>query len=302
LIDSLRTALIVGSISTVVAVACAGYVAWENRNSRNIALAVLAFAGAAIGTAATLGFELRSSSTESFITADFTVDRAKPQIRQWRYGRAPSQRVNREIAASDRYFAARPAPFNGDREKLVHDMVIFSLLSYFGVEQPDWQIRRAQFTSSREIATTATRLSRPQECTSYSGVQLQGILRGAKNGFADTQIIIYGGQLCLPPNSSIKAQSNALSLITPFCTVSFVLEPSGGVSYYEPGNSLNQPVLTSGEPALETRLTGIRVTTKYSALRAQSPDMPKYREWSERVVAGAKAWFEGEDRAKDTAP
>jgi hypothetical protein len=112
-------------------------------------------------------------------------------------------------------------------------MVIFSLLSYFGVEQPDWQIRRAQFTSSRETAITTTRLSRPQECTPYSGVQLQGILRGANNDFADAQIIIYGGQLCLPPNSAVDAQSNALNLITPFCTISFVLEPSGGVSYWQ---------------------------------------------------------------------
>jgi hypothetical protein len=293
LIDGLRTALIVGSISTIVALACAGYVAWENINSRNIVFAVATFAGAAVFMGLNLLFELRSTDTANVITADLTVDRAKPQIRQWNYRGTPSQRMNREIAASDQYFTTRPGPFDGDREKLVRDMVIFSLLSYFGVEQPDWQIRRAQFTSSRETAITTTRLSRPQECTPYSGVQLQGILRGANNDFADAQIIIYGGQLCLPPNSAVDAQSTALNLITPFCTISFVLEPSGGVSYHEPGNSLNQPVLASGESALETRLTGIRVTTKYSAIRAQSRDMPKYREWSERVVAGAKAWFEG---------
>jgi hypothetical protein len=292
LIDSLRTALIVGSISAVVAVACAGYVTWGSSNSRNIVFAWTTFAGAAVFMALNLWFELRSTDTENFITADFTVDRAKPEIRQWKYGSAPGLRVNSEIAASNQYFAARPAPFDGDREKLMQDM-IFSLLSYFGAEQPDWQGRRVQFTSQRETAITTTRVSKPQECTPYSGVQLREILRRANNDFADAQITIYGGQLCLPPNSVIQAQSNALNLITPFCTISFVLEPSGGVSYYEPGNSQKQPVLASGEPALETRLTGIRATTRYSAIRAQSREMPRYREWSDRVVAGAKAWFEG---------
>jgi hypothetical protein len=117
LIDGLRTTLIIGSISAFVALACAGYVALENRNSRNIFVAVLTFAGAVIGTGVALWFELSSSTpTENFITADLTVDRAKPQIRQWNYRGTPSQRMNREIAASDQYFTTRPGPFDGDRE------------------------------------------------------------------------------------------------------------------------------------------------------------------------------------------
>jgi hypothetical protein len=48
------------------------------------------------------------------------------------------QRRVREVEASDKYFAARPGAFNGDRQKLTQDMIIYSLLSYLAVEQRDW--------------------------------------------------------------------------------------------------------------------------------------------------------------------
>jgi hypothetical protein len=83
-------------------------------------------------------------------------------------------------------------------------------------------------------------------------------------------------------------------LTNPFSKISFVAEPSGGIYFGKPGASADeQPLLPSGEPTFETRTTRIRVMVRYSALRAQHNDMPKYKEWSKRLVSGAESWFTG---------
>jgi len=292
MIDDVRTSLIIGSIAAVIALVCAAYIAWENTGSRNVVLAASTFWGAAIFLGLNLFLDLRTKDNKDFITAEITVDRVKPQIRQWNYGSAPPQRLIRETTASDRYFAGRPGPFIGDRDKLVHDLIVFSLISYLATEQRDWQSRPVYFTGSMGIVTTSSLVSKPEECTIYTDARLRNALLDANNDFANVPMPFRGPVLCVPPNSIIEARSNSLKIVTPFCSISFALESSGAVFYYEPGNSLNQPKLADGEPALESRQTGIRVMTTFSALRANHRDMQKYQEWSARVVAGAKAWFE----------
>ena len=241
--DILRAALIVGPASTIVGLACAGYIAWENVNSRTVVFAVTAFAGAAVLLGLNLLFDLRSTESTDFISTELTVDRATPRIRQWwDYKNVPTQRFVREKAASDQYFAAHPGQFNGDREKLVRDMTIYSLLSYLVAEQRDWQSRPARFVGSMGSETVTLTVSKPEECADYTDDQLREVLADAKNEFAIVKPLIIGLPLCLPPHTVIEAKANALNLINPFCNISFVLEMSGGVFTYEPGNSLSQPL------------------------------------------------------------
>lgn len=105
--------------------------------------------------------------------------------------------------------------------------------------------------------------------------------------------MFFGRQsLCLPPRSKLQVRDDGLILTNPFCEISFILEPSGGIFFARPGTkALEQPLLPNGEPTFETRTIGIRVTVRYSAIRPQHNDMPKYRDWSKRVVSGAQSWF-----------
>jgi hypothetical protein len=317
--DSLWIALWVEvGAAVVLASVCLGYLVSQNLSSRNIVLATGALAGSVIflggqllfGVATGAGalaaaaillgiqllFELHAEERTDFITAEYTIDRATPEIRQWKYDSDQGQRLNKEVGASQTFAATHPGQFDGDRDKLTHDMVIFSLLAYFGVEQFDWQIKRVQFVGQTMGTLTTTSFgSKPDECTTVTKAQLQKLLLDAGNFFADGNMFFGPQALCLPPRSTIEVRPDALILINPFCDISFALEASGSVAYYQPGTgALEQPTLLNGESKLETRTTGIRVTVRCSAVRAQHRDMPKYQDWSKRVVSGAQNWFMGE--------
>lgn len=136
-----------------------------------------ALAGALILLVIQLVFELQADETTNFISAEYTIDRAKPEIRQWNYGSNQTQRFTHDLNASGNFAAAHPGQFNGNREKLTLDMVIFSLLAYLGVEQFDWQMKRTQFVGrSTGTLTRALPGSKPDECTMITKDQFPGIL------------------------------------------------------------------------------------------------------------------------------
>lgn len=317
--NGLRIALwAAGGAAVVLAAAGLGYLVSQNSSSRNIALAIGALAGAVIflggqlvfGVATgvwalaaavillgiQISFELHAEERTDLITAEYTIDRAKPEIRQWKYDLDQGQRLIRDLDGSGAFAAAHPGQFDGDREKLTRDMVIFSLLSYLGVEQTDWQMNRTQFVGQSMGTVTLTSLgSHADECTEVTRAQLRTLLLDAGNAFADGNMFFGYQALRLPPKSTIEVKAGSVVLQNPLCKISFVLELSGSVAFYEPGTgALVQPTLPNGELKLETRLTNIRVTVRCSAMKAQHRQMPKYQDWSKRVVSGAQSWFMGE--------
>jgi hypothetical protein len=200
-----------------------------------------------------------------------------------------------EQDASQKLAADHPDQFNGDREKLTLDMAVFSLLSYLGsAEQRDWQMKRTQFVGqTMGTATLAMAVSKPDECTIFTNEQLHAMLVQSSNSFAESAVTPLGRlTLCLPPWSTLQVTSSGLTLINPFCAISFAVESSGAAAFYRPDSrGLDQPLLPNGEPVFETRLIGIRVTVHYSRIRAQHRDMPTYQEWTKRVIDGAQIWF-----------
>lgn len=296
--DVLKLSLWIGLAAIAVGLVCLVTVAWANSNSRNLALATSTLAAALLLFATQLLFELRERSTTDFFTAEFTIDRKVPQIRQWNYPvtslRSSGWRIHRDIAASTFLAESDRTRFDGDRERLTQDMVLFSLVSYLGVEQSDWQLRRTVFQGpSVGAMVLVQRVSKPGECALVSRERLQGMLAAAGNAFAKAEImVIGGGDLCLPPGSVLTITQAGLQIATPYCTVAFNLEPSGSVSFTKPGTGGEVPQLDTGQSQLETRLTGIRAVVEFSWIRAQARDMQKYEEWSNRLVQGARIWFE----------
>ena len=93
--DSLRVAVWVGMAAAAVASVCLIYLLSQNSGSRNIALATGALLGAVVLLAVQLRFELRSEPSTDFITAEYTIDRSKPEIRQWNYDTDQGRRLDK---------------------------------------------------------------------------------------------------------------------------------------------------------------------------------------------------------------
>jgi hypothetical protein len=83
-----------------------------------------------------------------------------------------------------------------------------------------------------------------------------------------------------------------LTVLNYVCEISFIIEPSGGVGFGNPGKGADLPKLASGEPRFETRTTGLAVTTVFFDVRAGQINSDKYRQWSSALTNGARDWFE----------
>jgi hypothetical protein len=298
--DWLKIALGVGAISGLVALVCLGCVVWANGNSRNLALAGGALVGAIVLMAIQLAFELRAATEQDFFSVEYTIDRAVPYIRQWIYGiHGSGWRLGVEEGAGRALGQSHPELFiTGDRDKLTRDMVVFSTLAFFFWEQRDWQLKRTIFKGKTTGTNIQTMLgSRPDECTMISGDMVIDMLRRAGNSFASASEPLQRRSVCFPPKSTLKILPDSLVLTNPYCEISFSFEPSGGVHFTKPRTGGDVPQLPSdGGAQLESRLTGIRVTITYSALRAQDVKMTKYQDWTKQMLEGLRDWFEAADQ------
>lgn len=100
-----------------------------------------------------------------------------------------------EIGASDFLARSNPQAFSGNREKLTHDFAIFSLLSYFGREQFDWQLSTVALSSPTTGQLTQwQRLSTAGDCTEYHSKDVGSLLVAAGNEFHGAPVDIRVGR------------------------------------------------------------------------------------------------------------
>lgn len=292
--DTFKILLIFGLMAMVIAVISVGVFVWHNPGSRNLALATGTIGAALILFAIQLPFELRGSESTDFITAEFTIDRVKPQIRQWTYALDTGWRILSEIQASNWLADNNPDLFADDRKKVTSDLAVFSLISYLTTAQYDWQLKKQSFSGpSMGTITTYQRVSKSHECTELQEQDLRDRLSQADNAFAKAKLWLVAGPLCLPPNTNLTVTPTSLTLRNLFCVISFNFELVSAVSYVEPGTRGEVPVLENGDQQFETRLMGIRVKVNHFGLRIQHRDSPLYRDWTSRLVKGAQDWFAG---------
>ncbi len=297
-VDAVQIVLILNIAAIVISLATAGVVAWTNAGSRNLALAVGAFAAATLLFLIQLPFELQRSDVKDRISTSITIDLATPEIRQWAYSPTSASwatwRMPIETGASSWLAANNATAFNGDRAKLTADFVLYSLVRFFTAWEFDWQLRNVTYkgTGSGMIMTTNPQ-SKPEECTTLTAAQITALLTGAGNSFARVQPAISGGRsICLPPDSTFEVREKALVVRTPICQMSFTVDLADAISYSQPGSGGQTPQLPSGGARYETRWVGFDVETTYFALRAQHRHSAKYREWCTRVISHAREWFE----------
>ena len=293
-IDGLKISLFVGLVAIAIGVLCLSAVAWANAGSRNMVLATGTLGAAILLFIIQLPFELRERRISDFATSEFTIDRAKPEIRQWSYPSNVSWRISAEVGASSWLAQTNRVAFDGDRERLTLDMILFSLIQYFVVEQSDWQLKRVIFRgTSVGTLTTQHRISKESDCTLITEQEIRKQLSQVGNVFSGAPIMMVQNGFCLPPNATMKLENQSLEVHTPFCRIIFSLQPSGSVLYMKPGTGGQVPLLPTGQSQFETWLNGVKIEVVYSRIRAQHREADVYKAWSERVVQGTRVWFEG---------
>ena len=167
--DWLKISLWLGIALILVGLLCLGAVAWNNSGSRNLALATGTLFAAIVLFLVQLPFELRSSSSADIFTAQLTVDRLTPIIRMWKYPDWPGAAVDRlmqEVAASSDLAAHDRSRFDGDRDRLTLDLILYDLIAYLGVEQFDWRVKKTHLRGTRfEFLFPDEPLARDAGCT-----------------------------------------------------------------------------------------------------------------------------------------
>lgn len=230
--DPLTPILIVCKVAVIVSVATAATVAWQNRGSRNLALATGALAGIAFLFLTQLYFELQPIVTNEFILTELGIDRAKPEIRQWVYGTESGWRPGIEVGASNWLSAQNPNAFSENRAKTTSDLVLFSLVSFLQTPEAQyWDVRKhslvGKYTGGivRFHPTSAKR-----QCALVSPAEIHSQLSRSGNLFAAAPLL-FEQSICLPPSSALEITANSLIIRNYVCEVIFTLEPSGGVGF-----------------------------------------------------------------------
>ncbi len=266
--------------------------AWQNRRSRNLALAAAALVGVTLFFLTQLRFELQSATTREFILTELGIDPTKPEIRQWVYRTESGWRRTAEVYASNWLAAHNPTAFSGDREKITSDLVLFSL-AYF-LQTPEahyWDVRKhslvGKYTGGivKFLPTSAER-----KCALVTSAEITSQLSRSGNLLAGAPL--FDQSVCLPPSSVLKITANSLIIRNYVCELIFTIEPSGGVGFSSRLSGEEVSKLPKGESRLETRTTGLDVEIRFFALRIGQRDGDEYRQWSSALVNGARNWFE----------
>lgn len=140
--------------------------------------------------------------------------------------------------------------------------------------------------------TTVQPVSKKGDCTEVGPADFAAALRKADNALAAYEPMFRGRPVCLPPHTTMTVTSSSLTLSNPFGSLEFTIVP-GSLAHLEPGtDNTPSPVLPNGEPQFETRLFGIRVVNRQTALYSQHRDAEKQAEWRKRVISGLHSWFE----------
>jgi hypothetical protein len=298
-LDPVKASLVVGTVALFVLLCCNGILVWHNRQSRTLALAGGALLAASVLLVTQILYELQTppEPQRDLIVVDYTIDRLTPQIRSWKYAsglitRNPKAtwRLQKELAASASLVLRDPGAFSRDGTRLSEDFARFSLLSFLVNTQVDWQLKTRHFAGTMGHSFSAQPGSAPGERTTLKSEVLQHLLVGTGNMFAGG-LTADGGEIWLPPKTSIALSTSTLTLTNPFCQIAVTLESSGGVLFTVPGEHGRTEQLPSAQPRYETRTLGFIVTATYFKLRAQSPDMPKYRTWAENCAVDLSDWF-----------
>lgn len=280
-IDLVQVAFMATFVALTVGLAFGVFVVWANAGSRNLVLTASGLSGAIAFFFLNLLLELRPTTFVDQLSTELTVDRAARSIRR---ASESSQEDMYVSGASDWLSSNNQVVFaTVPSHTLLPDIILFRILAFLPNE-PDWQSRMPTYIGKATRMTFTgpnPGLFSKRKCTFISGADLRSRLVQAGNLFAGAPGLMSSDSvICFPPQTTIEMSKNTLTIRNPVCQLSFIVgELVGGHSSASPPGGL---------PEFETLLVSVRVETTFFALRAQTLDGNKYRDWSGRLMTGVR--------------
>jgi hypothetical protein len=301
--DWLKAVLAFNLIALGVSVVTAAVLAWQNAGSRNIGLAAGTLAATALLFVLQLAFELRRPDPIlQTYSADLTLDRLTNKIRQWRYTSNyekgalihNADRVTYEDPAGPAIVKENPKVFDGDRDYLSQQMLVFTVVTLLLRHETDWQLNRILYRGSTLGSIgTAEFLSQRGEYTEVPFETIRAKVKESGNPFW----VALGGpfvtqSLRLPPGSTLNIFPGIVEIVGPFCKIRFSTDSrTKSVDYRNPADGSDPIALPNGASRFETRVINVDVRVEFFALRAFSLESSKYKKWTTRLLDDARMWF-----------
>jgi hypothetical protein len=304
--DPVKYALWVGGFSMLVMVCAAFYIVFANVGSRNLALGLGALAGTCLIFVIQVVFELKGSESVIDFPVEYSIDYKARTVQSVSALQPNSGSRFRNIFVemeankllTDSTFGIDDAP------KIARDLAIVSFLAYLAEEQPDWQLQVVSYRTTFGTSIQWRPLSKDAERTRVDAATIRQSLKTAGNLFADIGRLGMRDMFDLPPGSTVQISSNSVRLVSPTVQVEFeIQEPFHSMHSMDPREVIssvqrqvpiqaNMPLLDDGKtPQYQNVTLGIRTSVSFSALHAQSGDLPKYQAWTKRLIDGVQARF-----------
>jgi hypothetical protein len=308
--DRLVPVLWIGAISMGLGTLCLAFIGFRSNASPTLVLATATMVSAVAFFALHLLFALSPTESVSVFGAEVTIDHSQPGIWYSKkhgddiFGRSIEYHVGKWLAQHKSELFSRRAGEdvldNTNTDKIARDLSLYSVLVYMALNEPAWNLNTVTLRTKEGTVRQRPQGPSGKDCTNLDEAKIQSLLSNAGNVFAGAEPAAFSHlsvvPLCLPPETRISLTASDLILENPFCRISLHLEEptvSVSMSNVEPGSGAVLTPLKNGQGRFESRLIGVRVHVRHSALRSQHADSAKYRAWSERLVRGVQRWFEG---------
>jgi hypothetical protein len=204
-LDSVKATLMVGLVAVLVGVVLLTCFAYINTGSRNTSFAVAALFGSFVMLLLNLLFDLQGSTVETIIPTEYTIDLRTPRIRQWVYPSTLGNRYFTETTASTEALQNNREIFTlKNQDKLAHNMIIFSMLSYLIFEQHDWQTKKDVVAYSGSTVTRTSFTSEQNSCGVVTYDELRMALADSRNIFSTLKWYSPFKSICLPPQTGMS--------------------------------------------------------------------------------------------------
>ena len=273
-----------------------GFIFWntvyQNSDSKNLIFAFSAVVGAICMFYLNMVFELKDTTEQHVIRTQVSIFHEKPEVAQYFYPPSSGGRIHIDIKASE-WLASRDKDiFSSTPEKVMKDLILYSLTGFFVSEEMDWKRTAKRFVHSHHYSFRTNPEAKGLD-SFISKEQIYKNMKSSGNLYGQVELKTISKGIFMPPETKLEVKADGLLISNPFCNLFFQIEESGSVSYMKPGSRVAQvESLPDGRNKHETRYYNINVDIKFKGNRAKNKNMPNYKDWTQRLVGNLRNWFE----------
>jgi hypothetical protein len=279
------------SIALLILISILVIVVYHNTESRNIVFAFSAVVGTIFMFYMNVYFELEDTNENYVINTELSIFHDRPEVAQRIYPVSSNYRMHIDLNASEWLANNKPKLFKENSQKVMHDLIMYSLVGFLISEENDYKKTTKAFSRMR---FTSFRI-KPEEKGKDTFIpikQFSQLLQDNGNIFAPVPFKVITQGIFLPPKSKLELKQDELIIENPFSTIHFIIEDSGSGWYGTPGSNIaHAELLEDGSHKYESRYFNIDIKVTYKGQRAKNKLMPEYKTWIENLAYDTKKWF-----------